>query len=92
MKWIVTKASLSNKDTFTLRLDIGQELTADKAGTIYTEWERLATAYRSALARAELAERHEREATERVYTYSWGPETSSDMLERHERERKELEA
>ena len=49
-------------------------------------------AYRSALARAELAERHYREATERVYTYSWGPETSSDMLERHERERKELEA
>jgi hypothetical protein len=52
----------------------------------------LAAAYRSALARAELAERHYREATERVYTYSWGPETSSDMLERHERERKELEA
>jgi hypothetical protein len=51
----------------------------------------LAAAYRAALARAELAERQYREATERVYTYSWGPETSSDMLERHERERKELE-
>jgi len=82
----------SNKDTFTLRLDIGQELTADKAGTIYTEWERLAAAYRSALARAELAERHERESVTWVEAVGMVPEQWADLQARHERERKELEA
>jgi len=52
----------------------------------------LAAAYRSALARAELAEWHERESVAWIEAIGMMPEQWADLQARHERERKELEA
>jgi len=86
-----TKEQIEEALKFAHEISVQAGQTNPNRPYTYDALDILAAAYRATLARAELAEWHERESVAWVEAIGMMPEQWADLQARHERERKELE-